>query len=219
MGRAQVGAARDDVKARARRHLRRPPDLTSLFDVLFIVVFAALIRAAAAQQALAAATAPAPPKPAPATPITPPDVAALRAHALASLQTDLAARTPLVIRISATGTVEALELADKRMPLDVPLLEHDPNPDVGISYLGERSAELRVCRIATVHLGLPDLSRHLVIIAPVIALADLSHALFEGLHRDLDRCLAEQRGLASLVDPSELAAPTTPAPSSAEPSP
>ncbi|MGE0870737.1 MAG: hypothetical protein AB7P03_19380 [Kofleriaceae bacterium] len=201
------------MKARVRRHVRRPPDLTSLFDVLFIVVFAALIRAAAAQQALAAATASAPSKPPPPAPITPPDVAALRAHALASLQTDLDARTPLVIRVSGTGTVELLEVSDKRLPLDVPLLEHSPDPDIGISYLGDRSAELRICRIAAVHLGLPDLSRHLVIIAPARALADLSHALFEGLHRDLDRCLAEQRGLASLVDPAELAAPSAPAPS------
>ena len=38
---------------RNRRRVHVPPDLTSLFDVLFIVIFAALIRAAATQQAAA----------------------------------------------------------------------------------------------------------------------------------------------------------------------
>ncbi|HET7502744.1 MAG TPA: hypothetical protein VFK02_17100 [Kofleriaceae bacterium] len=52
---------------RARRHVRRPPDLTSLFDVLFIVVFAALIRAAAVQHAADLAV----PRPRGSTPRTP----------------------------------------------------------------------------------------------------------------------------------------------------
>jgi hypothetical protein len=195
------------MRARVRRHVRRPPDLTSLFDVLFIVVFVALIRAAAAQQALAAATA-VPPRPVvPVPPPPPPDVAALRTRALASIQADLAGRTPLVIRISATGTVEALEAGGKRTPLDVPLLEHSPDPDTLVAYLGDRSAELRVCRVAAVHLAVADLARHLVIIAPARPLADLPHALFEGLHRDLDRCLAEQHGLATIVDPSAILPP------------
>ncbi len=195
------------MRARVRRHVRRPPDLTSLFDVLFIVVFVALIRAAAAQQALAAATAP-PLKPPPArAPATPANLDELRTRAVGALHADIAARTPLVIRISATGTIDALELAGKRTPLDVPLLEHSPDPDIGVSYLGDRSAELRACRVAALHLGLADLSRHLVILAPAQPLGDLPHALFEGLHRDLDRCLAEQRGLASIVDPTEAPKP------------
>jgi len=40
-----------------------------------------------------------------------------------------------------------------------------------------------------------------VIIAPERRLADLPHALFEGLHRDVDRCLAEQKGVAVIIDP------------------
>jgi hypothetical protein len=190
--------------------VRRPPDLTSLFDVLFIVVFVALIRAAAAQHALADATAP---KPAPAKP-TPdaiaPDVAALRQRALAELSTQLATRSPLVIRVSARGVVEAIEANGSRFPLDAPLLEHSPDPDVAVAYLGDRAAELRVCRIAALHLGTAELSRYLVILAPAVALDDLPHALYGGLHRDLDRCLAEQRGLAALVDPSALPPPPPP---------
>jgi hypothetical protein len=189
---------------KSRRHAYRRPDLTSLFDVLFIIIFASLIRAAAAEKAAADALAP-PPLPAvPARPATPPDIAALRTRALADLDKQLATRTPLVIRISAKGIVEAIEADGKRIALDVPLLEHSPDPDVAIAYLGDRSAELRVCRVAVVHLAVTELASYLVIVAPAIPLADLPHALHEGLHRDLDRCFAEQRGLATIVDPAAL---------------
>jgi hypothetical protein len=189
---------------RTRRHIRRPPDLTSLFDVLFIVVFAALIRAAAVERA----AAPAPPPPRPPAPAVPPAVEALHHRALADLDAALAARSPLVVRVTRDGTIDALEVDGKRIPVVVPLLEPSPDPDVVVAYAGDRSAELRVCRIAARRLGAADLARYLVIVAPAVALDDLPEALFEGLHRDLDRCLSEQRGLAALVDPTML--PPTP---------
>jgi len=188
---------------RSRRHVRRPPDLTSLFDVLFIVVFAALIRAAAVEHA--AAHPPAPPAPPrPSAPVIPPAIAALRQRALTQLDAELAARAALVVRITKDGTIDALEVDGKRLALDAPLLEHSPDPDIVVAYLGDRSAELRVCRIAALHLGAAELSRYLVILAPALPLADLPHALFDGLHRDLDRCLTEQHGLATLIDPAAL---------------
>lgn len=186
---------------RSRRHAYRRPDLTSLFDVLFIIIFASLIRAAAVENAAAKAKDPAPAVPAPpAPPAPPPELAALRARALADLDKQLATRTPLVIRVSAKGIVDAVEADGKKIPLDVPLLERSADPDVAISYLGDRSAELRLCRIAAVHLGVPELAKYLVIVAPALPLADLPHALFVGLHADLDRCFTEQRGLATIVD-------------------
>jgi hypothetical protein len=180
---------------RARRHV--PPDLTSLFDVLFIVIYAALIRAAAAQQAVAAAQAPPPPAP------TPPvlDASSLHARAIATVDRDLAARDTVIVRVSAAGTVTAFEAAGTITALDVPLLEHSPDPDIAVAYLGERSAELRVCRLAALHLTGVDLARVLVIIAPERRFADLPHALFDGLRRDVDRCLADQHALAVLVEP------------------
>jgi hypothetical protein len=212
---------------RARRHVRRPPDLTSLFDVLFIVVFAALIRAAAVQHA-AELAAPRP-APGPSAPPVPPAVAQLRQRALADLNADLAARMPLVVRITSGGAnrgtervergmdrgvergmIEALEVGGKRIRLDAPLVEHSPDPDVVLAYLGDRSADLRVCRIAALHLAETSLSRYLVIMAPDVPLGDLPEALYQGLHRDLDRCLTEQHGFATLVDPAALAPPTAP---------
>ncbi len=189
---------------RSRRHAYRRPDLTSLFDVLFIIIFASLIRAAAAQNAAEKALQP-PPKA--VAPPTPPDLAALRTRALADLDTQLATRTPLVIRVSAKGIIEAIEADGRKIALDVPLLEHSPDPDVAIAYLGDRSTELRLCRVAVVHLDVADLSKYLVIVAPTLPLTDLPHALFVGLHADLDRCFAEQHGLATIVD---AAAVTTP---------
>ena len=176
---------------RARRHV--PPDLTSLFDVLFIVIFAALIRAAAAQNAAAAAMAPKPPPPAPA----PLDPHSLRARAAG----ELAARDTVIVRISEKGIVTALEAHGTVTPLDVPLLEPNTNPDIAVAYLGDRSAELRVCRIAAVHLAVTELADRLVIIAPVQKLSELPHALVDGLRQDVERCLTEQHGLAVIVEP------------------
>jgi len=210
------------MRARARR-VRRPPDLTSLFDVLFIVVFVALIRAAAAQHEVDRLTAPPPPRPTPPAP--PPDVAALRAKALANLERDLGGRTPLVVRVSPRvdrdrmrATIASLEHEGQKLALDVPLLADSLDQNYQVEYLGESSAEQRVCRIAAVHLRLPDLAHHLVIIIPDRRRADFkrvvgSQALFEGLEQDVARCFTEQRGIASLIDPAELA-PPTPAPPS-----
>lgn len=177
---------------RARRHV--PPDLTSLFDVLFIVIFAALIRAAAVQAA-------AKPKPVPAAPPVKLDPSSLRARALADLGQQLAAKPTVIVRVSPAGTIDAIEADGKTLAADTPLLEHSTDPDVVVSYLGDRAADLRVCRIAALTLGGLDLSHYLVIVAPARRLVDLPHALFEGLHRDLDHCLLEQHAIAALVDP------------------
>jgi hypothetical protein len=189
-----------------------PPDLTSLLDVLFILIFAALIKSTATAPA-EAKQAPPNPNPGPIAPGPPAELAVLRTHALANLDRELALRKPLVIRVSSKGVIEMLEADGKNLPLDVPLLEFSPDRDIGISYLGERSAELRLCRIAAVHLQVPTLAGYLVIVAPAGALADLPHALYQGLHRDLDRCLTDQRGLATIVDAAALTpAPAPPAP-------
>ncbi len=186
---------------RSRRHVRVPPDLTSLFDVLFIVIFAALIRAAAVQQAAAQAATP---KPLP-TPVKL-EPSRYSVVALADLGKQLAARPYVVVRVVA-GAIAQLEVGDKVIEVDAPLLEHSPDPDVAIAYLGDRAAELRVCRVIAVQLGIPDLASYLVIIAPDKHLPDLPHALYEGLRRDIDRCLADQQALAVLVDPSVEAKP------------
>lgn len=191
--------------SRRSRHVRRPPDLTSLFDVLFIVVFAVLIRGAAIQQEAEAAKAPKPVVPGPPPP--PPDLAQLKTKAIAAIDESLADRRPVVARVSAAGALIAIESDDAKRTVDIPLLEQVRDPDVLVAYLGDRSADLRLCSQIALHLGVPDLAAYLVIVAPERPLADLPHALYDGLRRDADRCLVEQRGIAAVVDATPEATP------------
>lgn len=165
------------MSARSRRGRRQPPpDLTSLFDVLFIVIFAALIRAAAAQHAAEAAKPPPPPP-------RPMDPASLQARA----GVQVAERPNVIVRIGADGHVTE--------PIVASLLEPSADPDVALSYRGD------LCGLVHAHDPALDLSKSLVIIAPGKRLADLPHALYEGLRHDVDRCLQDQHGLAVIVEP------------------
>ncbi len=160
-----------------RRGRRQPPpDLTSLFDVLFIVIFAALIRAAAAQHAAEA-------KPPPPPPPKPLDPASLQARA----GVQVAERPNVIVRVTPDGHVTE--------PAIAALLAPSADPDVALSYTGD------LCSLVHDHLPLVDLPRALVIIAPAAKLADLPHALYEGLRRDVDRCLQDHHALAVIVEP------------------
>jgi hypothetical protein len=181
----------------SRRRAVRPPDLTSLFDVLFLFVFVSLVNAGVtrkeADQAIAAA-APKPAKPAP-----PPraDLVGLRDRAVARL----ADRIEVAARITPAGVLAKLELADRDVAIGVPLVERVADPDVGVAYLGERDAGARVCAIVAHALGVSDLRGYLVIVAPDKPVETLQHALVDGLRDDVDRCLAEQHGVAVIVAP------------------
>ncbi|MBV8758862.1 MAG: hypothetical protein JO257_16355 [Deltaproteobacteria bacterium] len=159
-----------------RRGRRQPPpDLTSLFDVLFIVIFAALIRAAAVQHAAEAAPKPPPPP-------KPLDPASLQARA--GIQ--VSERPNVIVRVAADGHVTEPAIAtfltattDRENPV----------------YTGD------VCGFVHEHQPLVDLPRALVIIAPAVKLADLPHALYEGLRGDVDRCLQDHHALAVIIEP------------------
>jgi hypothetical protein len=159
-----------------RQRRQPPPDLTSLFDVLFIVIFAALIRAAASQHAAEA-------KPAPPPPPTPLDPASLQARA----GTQVAHRPTVIVRVSADGRVTE--------PVIDSLLAPSPDPDIALTYQGD------ICALVHAHAPSLDLASALVIIAPAARLADLPHALYDGLRHDVDRCLQDQHGLAVIVEP------------------
>lgn len=191
--------------------------LTSLLDVLFILLFASLARAAGVVHDSAAAAAAAPVAPvAPADPVPPPDAGApvpvpepsrveLRAEAIAELARGLEGRRPVYVRISPEGSVIAIDVGTTPGAGDrqvgVPLLERVPDPDVGISYLGDRTADLRVCSIVMHHLGRADLRNDLVIVAPEVPLGELPVALVVGLHRDQERCARDAQGVAIVIDP------------------
>jgi hypothetical protein len=210
-----------------RRESTRYSSLTSLLDVLFILVFAALIHAAATvERAHGEAVAeieppPLPPAPALAHDAGPPDLGAagrdadpiepsraqLYEEALAELAHAIERRSATFARISPAGVLVSIERDPDRtgsireLELGVPLLERVPDADVGTVYLGERIPELRVCTVVRRQLGRDDLGDELVIIIPEAPLAELEVALVRGLRRDQERCLRDEGAVGVVVDP------------------
>jgi hypothetical protein len=202
-----------------RRRSAQPESLTSLLDVLFILVFATVVQLAVSRTGgddPAAAAAP-PPPPDAGVPVAaeadggvaaPADTGLLRRRAIGELTRSLEGRAAVVVRIGADGVLRALDGdGGAAVALGAPLLERVPDPDVALAYLGDRSSDMRVCRIVALRLGLADLRGYLVVIAPDVSLEQLPVALVAGLRRDAERCLQEQQGAAVVVDPTTAIAP------------
>jgi hypothetical protein len=191
---------------RKRRAIQYPA-LTSMLDVLFILLFAALIQATALEQvrdaeAATALAALAPPPPSTARPL-PLAAAQLHGRAVAALEVEVRTRRPVVARIAADGTLRELEVDGVATPLGVPLVEPDADADVRLAYLGDRSPELRVCTLVALKLGLADLRHELVVIAPDAPIDALRRALARGLQQDVQRCQTDQGGLAVVIEPGQ----------------
>jgi hypothetical protein len=184
---------------RSRRTIR-PPDLTSLVDVMFILVFAALIRSAAIEPAESAPAPPPAPLPEPGPPAPPPTYTAVRDQAMATLRADLEARPAVVARVSKDGVLTALELADRTIARGLPLLERVADANVALAYLGDRSPELRICKVVARDLGVTRLDDQIVAITPDVPIADLPVALVAGLRTDVERCLVDTGAIGVLVD-------------------
>jgi hypothetical protein len=186
------------------RRAIRPPDLTSLFDVLFLFVFVSLVNAGMSRRAAdvaeaKAATPPPAPKPPPAL------------HDAAIAQ--LGARPEAIVHVTAAGVIDRIELADRAIASDVSLVERVADPDVGLTYRGERDRDLRVCGVVARAVDARDLHGMLVVIAPAAATASLPHALVDGLRADEARCTADTGAIAVIVEPQ----PPPPAPRGATP--
>jgi hypothetical protein len=193
---------------------RRPPpryaSLTSLLDVLFILLFAALVQSAQLVAEADAGTAEATLGPVVAAPEPAPDAgvaeaaappAPLRQQALARVAESMSARRMVYARLSAGGALVAIEPEGApAIELRVPLLYRVPDPDVGVAYLGDDNPALRVCAVVAAHLGLTDLGGQLVVMVPDRPLVELVVALVEGLRRDQERCLRDQGAPAVLLD-------------------
>jgi hypothetical protein len=211
-----------------RREPIRYASLTSLLDVLFILVFASLIHAAATVERAhgeAAADAEPPPEtsefqaealdagvpplggaPADAGPLAP-SRAQLFEEAMSALAQAIEQRSVTFARVSPGGVLVSIERDHDRsgetmeLALGVPLIERVPDSDVGTVYLGERIPELRICTIVRRHLGVDDLGAELVIIVPELPIAELEVALVRGLRRDQERCLRDEGAVGVVVDP------------------
>jgi hypothetical protein len=191
-----------------RRPVAQYAPLTSLLDVLFILVFASLIYSAGLEarqksqddsEKPAAAATPAPPG------LVSIDPERLRKAALAEILAGLESRQAVVARIAQDGRLRQLERRQDGVPavtpVELPLVERVADPDVNLVYLGDRSPDLRLCSLIRLQLGTPDLSSSIVIVALDVPLDQMSVALARGLQRDVDRCTGEQRGVAVLLDP------------------
>lgn len=199
---------------RARRQRSGPSELTSLLDVLFILLFAALVQASGlVAKAKEAPTRPAQPPPArPSPPQEPvprpraitPDEATLRRQAAEALVTESGRSGLITARISAEGRITHLTLrrggAARELAVDLPLVERVPDPDVALSYLGRRIPDMRACTAIRRALGDRDLGGALVMLRPTKPLAELPVALVDGLREDQRRCYPEEKGLAVLLD-------------------
>jgi hypothetical protein len=201
-----------------RRRSAQPESLTSLLDVLFILVFASVVQVAVSRgkgDEVEAAAAPAPPEADAGVAVVetidagvaaPAETGALRRRAIGELTRGLEDRAAVVARVGVDGVLRGLD-GDRGVALGVPLLERVPDLDIALAYLGDRSSDMQVCRIVALRLGLADLRGHLVVIAPDVPLEHLPVALVAGLRRDAERCLSEQQGVAVVVDPSTAIAP------------
>jgi len=196
---------------RRERPLVQYSTMTSFLDVLFLLVFAALIHAADLAQKASARAAekptarPAAIAPVPTGPAAAIDPERLRKVAVAEILAGLESRQAVVARVGPDGRLRQLERRQDGNPLvtpvELPLTEAVPDPDVEFVYLGERSPDLRLCSLVRLQLGAKDLSGTLVIVALDQPLDQLSLALARGLQRDVDRCTGDQRGVAVLLDP------------------
>ncbi len=208
-----------------RRELTRYSSLTSLLDVLFILLFAALIHAAASVETARGASSEAPGMDAPSRDAgVEPELASrdaappsptreqLYRQALAELAEAIEGRHVTFARISPRGVLVSLERDEPgeieemtRLDVGVPLLERVPDADRGVVYMGERIADLRICTVVRRHLGREDLEGELVIIVPEVPLAELGVALVRGLRRDQQRCMRDEGGVGVVVDPGRAA--------------
>lgn len=202
-----------------RRRVTRYAEMTSLLDVLFILLFASLIQAAGLVEGAAEQPEDEPEpeqvaKPPPAPPIDagppvdaapPPSHQVLRTRALDEVMRSMGDRAVIYVRISADGVLTAIERSDggdvHAVPVNVSLLERVADPDIGAVYSGDRSPDLRLCTRVRVTLGLQDLADRLVVVASEAAVGELPIALVDGLRRDTDRCYLDERGVSVLVTP------------------
>lgn len=192
--------------------------MTALVDIVFIVLFATLVSSVglvrapdetAVPETVSEETAPAETvseQTVPAVPAAPASHDALRERALDQLSRALSGRRGHFVRVSQSGQVTAIETESaggiERRSMAVPLVARVADPDVVLEYLGDRSADLRLCALVARELGLDNLEDELVIVVPEAALAELPLALARGLLSDVDRCRAQQ-GIAVLVGPDE----------------
>jgi hypothetical protein len=186
--------------------------LTSLLDVLFILVFAALIHSAAAgprgavpqdavqMDAGAIAELDA------GIDAAPVDRSELRAFAIARLQSQVEDRNHIVVRVGRAQTGEwriTLE-KDAQENVDLPLLVSVDDPEIGLVYAGDADPARSLCAQISAAMELERLDDYIVIVASSVNTADLPVALIRGLATESERCARERGGMLVLLSPEDM---------------
>lgn len=202
-----------------RRRNKPEGSLTSLLDVLFIIVFASLVQSTARgeERVVEAEKAVAPGPPEPVAPAPAAELVSLRKAAVAATTKHMESAPLVAVRIGPDGTLVDVEWAGEKRALGLPLLERVPDPDVAVAYLGDRAPALRVCGVVAHELRVADLVGHVVVISPSVALGEMSVALVAGLRRDVVRCQNEQQAMAVIVEPGMIEPPAAPPPAPGAP--
>ncbi|HUQ08239.1 MAG TPA: hypothetical protein VM261_37350 [Kofleriaceae bacterium] len=203
-----------------RRRTKPEGSLTSLLDVLFIIVFASLVqssargeaRVAEAEEAALAKAQATKASPGPVVPAAPAELVALRDAAVSVTTTRMKSAPMVAVRIDADGSIVDVEWAGEKHALGLPLLERVADPDIAVAYLGDRAPALRVCGVVAHELRVAELPGYVVVISPAVALAEMSVALVAGLRRDVARCQSEQQGMAIIVEPGMISPQPQPQP-------
>ena len=173
------------MRGRSRAY-RRHGDLTSFVDVLFLLLFAALVRERGA-------VAEAAEEPAPADLTVPGPGADEEAtlQAARSVAELLAVDEVILVAVSASGVLQTVERAGESVQLGIPLLRRTDDARV-VAYLGDDAPGVRLCSLATSALPTPGAaSRPLLVVATSRPERELGYALARGLRRDVASCLED----------------------------
>lgn len=188
----------------SRRRRRRLGELTSLVDVLFILLFASLVQQRRAE-GVGEATAEEPEELASIDAGVPPADAAPaeleladRHEAARAVAARLDSEQIVMVAVDAAGAIRSIETGDTELALDLPLLRETGDQRV-VVYAGDERPELRLCREVADSLGATRLDRALVLVSTERPLRQLGVALVGGLRRDIARCYDDVGATALLV--------------------
>jgi hypothetical protein len=182
--------------------------MTSLLDVLFILVFAALTYAVQARNAAGKATQTTPRPSQSLSPLepspTPEVLEARRKHqrAIDTLLSQVRSLSPVHVGVSATGVIERIGDGDEvnGSVTEIPLVAPAADPNVRLIYLGNAQPARRVCNVVAAQLPGRTLANTLVIIELSGPVTELPVALVNGLRQDQERCAREHAATAVLLE-------------------
>lgn len=184
-----------------RRRRGQVESLTSLLDVLFILVFASLAQASLRDQARADTDAAdegdaAEVADAGVADAGPPDAGAIDAgvmplatRARDAYLEELGDRPIAIVHVSPAGVVRSVRHPGGTVDVDVGLLEAVDDPAIRLRYLGDADDSMTTCAIAAAAIGEERFAGSFAVLAPDAPLATLPVALVQGLRRDQRRCL------------------------------